>query len=139
MPGASLPEQAMPAESLELAPWLLAGAIWAVALGISYRHFLAAAGDNKFAAGFEGGPEDLAPDGQDEIYDDFYKQLLALGFQPAGVTWEKVVGGRKIDSYAFLHPEQICRASMWRLLGADYRMYFITQFDDGAAVLTPNY
>ena len=81
-----------------------------LALSLSIRHALAAAGLDGFDAGSEEGPDELTPDGQDPLYADLYHQLLELGFQPAGVTWEKTVGKPKIKSLAFLHPRDCCRA-----------------------------
>jgi hypothetical protein len=124
---------------LPLAPWLIAAAIWAIALGVSLQHALAALGLDGFRAGYEGGPEDLAPEGKDDLYAHFFHQLTDLGFQPAGVTWEKIAAKPRIESFAFLHSSESCRASVWRLLGGDYRAYWITQFRDGGAVLTTNY
>jgi len=124
---------------LSLAPRLLAAAIWAIALGLSLHHLLAAIGLDGFKAGYDGGPEDLAPEGKDDLYADLYQQLVKLGFQPAGVTWERIAGKARINSFAFLRPSESCRASLWRLLGGDYRAYWITQFGDGGAVLTTNY
>jgi len=64
--------------------------------------------------------------------------LIDLGFAPVGKSWEKAEM-RKIVSFIFLHRQDGCRASIWSLLGGDYRMYFLTMFTDGAAVLTANY
>jgi hypothetical protein len=120
-------------------PWLLAAAVWALALRISLRHFWTASGVSGFDAGSWGGPEDLAPPGKGELYAKLYQQLVDLGFQPVGVTWEKLLGKRKIESFAFLHPSESWRASVWPALGGDFRVYFVTQFTDGASVLTGNY
>jgi hypothetical protein len=122
-----------------LAPWLIGGAIWAIAVGLSLQYVLAAIGMDGFEAGHEGGPEDLAPDGKDGLYAHFHRQLIDLGFKPAGVTWEKIAAKPRIESFAFLHPSESCRASVWRMLGGGFRAYWITQFSDGGAVLTANY
>src|SRR5262249_41249297 len=121
---------------LNVVPWLLAAVVWALALGVSLGHFWAAAGVEGFEAGFSGGPEDLVPEGDDPLYASFYRQLQELGFVPAGVTWEKVRGKPPINSFAFLHPTETGRASLWRALGGDFRAYFVTQFTDGTCVLT---
>src|SRR5437879_4917728 len=91
---------------LSLAPRLLAAAIWGIALGLSLHHLLAAIGLDGFKAGYEGGPDDLAPEGKDELYADLYQQLIELGFRPAGVTWEKIAGKARIHSFGFLHPSE---------------------------------
>jgi len=127
-----------PENLLPYAPWLLAASVWALALAISQRHFWAAVGLEAFDAGWSAGPESITPTGEDELYDSFYEQLLALGFTPAGTTWEQVRGRVRIESRAFLHPTEAWRASTWRALGGDYRVYFVTQFAKGA-VLTANY
>src|SRR5262249_32195637 len=108
-------------------------------LGLSLQYLLAVLGVDGFVAGYEGGPEDLAPEGKDALYAHFYRQLIDLGFRPAGVTWEKIAAKPRIESFAFLHPSDSCRASVWRLLGGDFRAYWITQFSDGGAALTANY
>lgn len=130
----------MPIDDLvSFAPWLIAGAIWAIAFFLALNHALAAVGLDGFTAGHEGGPVDAAPDGTDDLYDHFYRQLVALGMRPAGITWEKIAAKPKLNSFAFLHPTKAYRASVWRMLGGDFRVYWITQFNDAGAVLTANY
>lgn len=82
----------MPVDDLaSFAPWLIAGTIWAIAFFLMLNHALAAVGLDGFTAGHEGGPVDAAPDGTDALYEHFYRQLVALGMRPAGITWEKIV------------------------------------------------
>jgi hypothetical protein len=126
-------------ELLALAPWVLATATGGVILGVCLPYLVRAIGLDGWRTGSWGGPSDLDPEGKDALYADFYRQLLDLGFEPAGVTWEKVWGKPKIVSFAFLHRQHGCRASVWRLLGGDYRVYLSSQFRDGAAILTANY
>src|SRR5262249_38418616 len=126
-------------ELVASAPWLLAATIWILALIVCRRHVCPAVGLKGYQFGWSDGPQALAPTGNDALYDSFYEQLLALGFRPAGVTWEKVPGKRKIEASAFLHPKDAWRASIWRALGADFRIYFLPQFTDPGAVLTANY
>jgi hypothetical protein len=119
--------------------WLLAAGVLALTLWVSLRHLLAALGLECFDVGVFGGPEDLEPNGQDEIYGDLHSQLVALGFQPAGQSWESALARPRTLACVFLHPTETCRASLSRLCGGDYRAYFLTDFADGGAVLTANY
>jgi hypothetical protein len=126
-------------ELLAAAPWLLAAAVWMLALAVSLGHLWPSVGLDGFKAGWSAGPEALTPLGDDEWYASIYDQLFALGFRPAGVTWEQVRGKRKIEACAFLHPTEPWRVSAWRALGGDFRVYFVTQFAGGGAALTANY
>lgn len=123
---------------LAVATWVLGAATVCLALAGTVPHLLAALGLGFFRTGIEGGPSDLDPDGKGETYGELYRQLIDLGFEPLGKSWEKAEM-RKIDSFIFLHRQEGFRASIWPLLGGDYRMYFLTMFTDGAAVLTANY
>jgi hypothetical protein len=62
--------------------------------------------------------------------------LLALGFEPLGVHWEKVVFHRRSEEQAFVHRKERCFAGAFRLFKGDPLVSFLTHFESGAIVHT---
>lgn len=90
--------------------------------------------------GIEGGPDALPRNRGDGEFDEVAAKLEALGFEPAGVYWEKMPAHRTFREYAFASKSKDCYALVYRLfLNDPLRTSFLTTFTDGAAVFTQNY
>jgi hypothetical protein len=89
--------------------------------------------------GVLGGPEDLDPAVNDGVPEAVYKELVALGFSPLGIYWERGFG-LTFREYAFASTDYQCFAMVYRLfVGEQPRVAFLTVFTSGAAAYTPNY
>lgn len=119
--------------------WAVAVAAAVVFLWICVPHLLLATGLDFFRNGARGGPADNDPEGKGEVYADLHSQLLALGFEPFGVYWEKVIFKPRSEEFMFLHRASNDLATVTRLAGGDPRASFVTVFISGAAVFTASY
>src|SRR5947209_19172840 len=76
-------------------------------------HLLLWLGVRRYRNGVYGGPEDLTPNDQQDVYRNKYEQLLAHGFQPLGVHWSRIGRTISTESFVFGSSDNRCLAQIY--------------------------
>lgn len=86
-----------------------------------------------------GRPADLVPDGTERAYEDLYRQLIGLGFEPLGFYHERIPFGPQFRAAVLGSRRHACFAKLSRLTPYDdHRLRFLSVFDGNGVILTKN-
>ena len=116
--------------------WIILGVASVLAVTACLRDVFWCCGIFGFRNGMTGPASDVVRDGMGDDFADVYDQLTRLGFQPAGVYWERAMLSPKFYEYVFKHPKLDGFAAVYRLCGRDINVMLMTAFTDGAIIKT---